>query len=58
LGPTNYAAYFLAHIIVPEWTDATWEMLPHGYLVSMSATSFDDITATTNGSPNADNFWH
>jgi len=37
--------------ITLSWTDSTGDPLPFGYLIKTSATSFDAITAPTDGTP-------
>jgi endonuclease I len=47
--PTNHAADFSAHTITLNWTDATGATLPDGYLLRMSAVSFEDIATPVDG---------
>ncbi len=53
--PSNHAVDFSAHCITLSWTDATDGTLPDGYLVSMSSTSFDDISTPTDSITVSDN---
>ncbi len=47
--PSNHASSLSASTITLNWTDATGETLPDGYLVNMSAVSFEDIAAPIDG---------
>lgn len=47
--PTNHAADFSAHTITLNWTDATGDVVPTGYLLRMSATGFEDIATPVDG---------
>jgi len=57
LEPSNYVDNFSAHTIKLEWTDAIGDILPEGYLIKMSATSFDAITEPVDGTQENDSFW-
>jgi endonuclease I len=47
--PTNHAASFSAHNILLNWVDAVGSVLPEGYLIRMSTTGFNSITAPVDG---------
>ncbi len=47
--PTNYPASFSAHNILLEWVDAGGAVLPEGYLIRMSTSGFNSITAPVDG---------
>ncbi len=53
--PSKHVNDFSAHNIILNWTDATGTVLPDGYLVRMSATSFENIITPTDGVAVADN---
>lgn len=52
--PSNHVTNFSAHTISLSWTDATGGTLPDGYLVRMSAISYEDILAPEDGTAVAD----
>ena len=47
--PTNYPTSFSSHNIQLQWTDATGTVVPDGYLVRMSTTSFAAIQSPVDG---------
>lgn len=47
--PSNYPTSFSAHNIHLQWSDATGPTLPDGYLIRMSAESFEAITVPEDG---------
>jgi hypothetical protein len=49
--PTNYPANFTPYNISVNWTDATGDVPPQGYIVRMSSVGYDDIAAPVNGVP-------
>jgi hypothetical protein len=55
--PSNHVTDFSANTITLNWTDAAGGVLPVAYLIKMSATSFDNITAPTDGTAENDSFW-
>ncbi|MDD2962906.1 MAG: cohesin domain-containing protein [Bacteroidales bacterium] len=52
--PSNFATNFSAHNIILNWTDATGELAPNGYLIRMSDQGFPYITNPVDGTPVAD----
>ncbi len=52
--PASHATNFSAHTIVLQWTDAGGATLPDGYLIRMSSTGFEAISAPVDGTPIAD----
>jgi len=54
--PANHAADFSAHCITLNWADATGTVVPTGYLVRMSATSFAAIATPADGTAIANDF--
>ena len=59
--PSNYATYFEATTGSPsysaamvDWTDATGDVLPDGYLIKGSTTSYDAITTPVDGTAETD----
>ncbi|GAB4319057.1 MAG: hypothetical protein Kow00127_11200 [Bacteroidales bacterium] len=56
--PLQHAQNFSGCTITLQWDDATGPVLPDGYLVRMSNTGFNDITAPTDGTPVAEDFWN
>ena len=48
--PSNYPASFSARNIKLQWTDATGAIVPEKYLIRMSTTGFNNITAPVDGS--------
>jgi endonuclease I len=54
--PTNHATNFSAHTITLNWQDATGSVIPEGYLIRMSDTGFEDISAPQDGIAVADDF--
>ncbi|MDP2423474.1 MAG: endonuclease, partial [Bacteroidales bacterium] len=49
--PTAYPTVFSANTITLRWTDATGTIVPEGYLIRMSTTSFVAITDPVDGAP-------
>jgi endonuclease I len=47
--PSNYPTDFSARNIKLQWTDATTGILPEKYLIRMSTTGFNNITAPVDG---------
>jgi hypothetical protein len=47
--PATYPANLSASSIKLEWTDATGTYVPDGYLIRMSTTGFDAISAPVDG---------
>ncbi len=54
--PSNHAADFSAHCITLNWTDATGDIVPEGYLLRMSAVGFGSIATPVDGTAVADDF--
>ncbi|MDA3870753.1 MAG: hypothetical protein PF551_00190, partial [Candidatus Marinimicrobia bacterium] len=52
---TDFTATAVGHNKIDlSWTDATGETLPDDYLIKASSTGYDDITAPSDGTPEAD----
>jgi endonuclease I len=47
--PANHASSFSAHTITLNWTDATGDVVPNGYLIRMSAVGFNNIAIPADG---------
>ncbi len=52
--PTNHAANFSGHTITLNWTDATGDVTPNGYLLRMSNIGFSSIALPADGTFIAD----
>lgn len=55
--PTNHVTDFSANTITLQWTDAVGTVLPDAYLIKMSSTGFNSITAPVDGTAESDGFW-
>ena len=51
--PSYHVTNFSANTISLQWTDATGATLPEAYLIKMSASGFENISAPTDGNPEA-----
>jgi endonuclease I len=49
--PDTYPTEFSGHNIVLQWTDATGDVIPAGYLILMSSNGFNDIPVPVDGVP-------
>lgn len=49
--PTNYPSDFAAHNLYLQWTDATGDIIPEGYLVRMSSIGYESIQDPVDGVP-------
>lgn len=51
--PSNHVTDFSANTITLEWVDATGGILPEAYLIKLSDSGFENITAPTDGTEEA-----
>jgi len=49
--PTHFPTNFSAYNIIVQWTDATGDVVPNGYLIRMSSVGFSSIVNPVDGVP-------